>query len=158
MQFLALPFQCLLKHPGMPSSRQKRCNVQDALHPVNAAVKDAAEQLDDFSRRSSDLKFPIRGQQAQSWLLNTYLDSVSPMTASEKKMAVRRNFALRSLPWRKLHSRSLFISHFRLLSAYRKWCSSLLLCQATHGHASKALICCRICESVGGMEAAYLSL
>lgn len=82
----------------MPSSFQKRCNVQDALHPVNAAVKDAAEQLDDFSRRSSDLKFPIRGQQAQSWLLNTYLDSVSPMTASEKKMPLEETLQFNGCP------------------------------------------------------------
>jgi hypothetical protein len=52
--------------------------VQNALHPVNAAVKDAADQISDFARQSPDFKFQINGAKATSWLLTTFLDSVSP--------------------------------------------------------------------------------
>lgn len=50
-------------------------NLKNALHPVNAAVKDAADQISDFARQSPDFKFQINGAKATSWLLTTFLDS-----------------------------------------------------------------------------------
>ena len=63
--------------------RDVHCPLQDALHPVNASVKETVSQISDIARQLPDLSFPIKGQQAQSWLLNTYLDSVSRLSKME---------------------------------------------------------------------------
>ena len=49
--------------------------VQQALDPVNARVKIAVDSLSSFIQQQPDLDFDIpSGQQAESWLLTTYLD------------------------------------------------------------------------------------
>ena len=50
--------------------------MQEALEPVLESFRDAAQQVSAFLGRNRDLKFPIRGPQTSSWLLNTYLDKV----------------------------------------------------------------------------------
>jgi len=62
--------------------------VQNALHPVNAAVKDAADQISDLARQSPDFKFQINGAKATSWLLTTFLDSVSPTSTCDAGLSV----------------------------------------------------------------------
>jgi len=52
--------------------------VQDALEPVNSTVKEVTDQIADFVKQSPDLTFPINGKKATSWLLTTFLDSVTP--------------------------------------------------------------------------------
>ncbi|KAK9811718.1 hypothetical protein WJX72_008942 [[Myrmecia] bisecta] len=49
-------------------------NLRDALSPVNEQVKSAVSQLSGFISQQPDLSFPISVQQAQTWLINTYLD------------------------------------------------------------------------------------
>lgn len=49
---------------------------QDALQPVNSVALGAFGQLRQLVNQQPDIQFPIRGRQAQTWLLNTYLDEV----------------------------------------------------------------------------------
>mmetsp|Transcript_47549 Transcript_47549/g.121337 ORF Transcript_47549/g.121337 Transcript_47549/m.121337 type:complete len:309 (+) Transcript_47549:143-1069(+) len=48
--------------------------LQDAIRPLEANLSGLTDQLQNLIKQSPDLNFPIEGEQAQTWLLTTYLD------------------------------------------------------------------------------------
>lgn len=49
-------------------------SLKDALAPAQSAAQDAIQQLARLVSQQPDLQFPISGDKAQAWLINTYLD------------------------------------------------------------------------------------
>ncbi len=56
---------------------------QDALRPAQSAAQDAIQQLARLVSQQPDLQFPISGDKAQAWLINTYLDEVNCLLGGE---------------------------------------------------------------------------
>jgi hypothetical protein len=52
--------------------------LKTALQPVESIAQGAVRQLAALLAQQPDLQFPISGRQAQTWLINTYLDEVPP--------------------------------------------------------------------------------
>lgn len=48
--------------------------LQDAIKPLEKNIADISGQLQNLINQSPDLSFPIQNDQAQTWLLTTYLD------------------------------------------------------------------------------------
>lgn len=50
--------------------------LKAALQPVESIAQGAVRQLAALLAQQPDLQFPISSRQAQTWLINTYLDEV----------------------------------------------------------------------------------
>lgn len=64
--------------------------LKAALQPVESIAQGAVRQLAALLAQQPDLQFPISSRQAQTWLINTYLDEVrrSSFSLSHFGMAV----------------------------------------------------------------------
>lgn len=50
--------------------------LQDAVQPLEQSLSGISSQLQNLLKQSPDINFPIQGEQAQTWLITTYLDQV----------------------------------------------------------------------------------
>jgi PAP_fibrillin len=66
--------------------------LKTALRPVEDAAQGAVRQLASLISSQPDLQFPIPGQQAQTWLINTYLDEVHIRPATSTLYTRAHNF------------------------------------------------------------------
>eukprot|EP00210_Caulerpa_lentillifera_P007375 g7048.t2 len=77
----------LLEDINIPSSISvmgQDLDVSAQLKPIESSVKDAVAQIGTFISRQPDLKIPISGQRAQTWLLTTFLDEDTRIMRGDK--------------------------------------------------------------------------
>lgn len=77
----------LLEDIDIPSSVSvmgQTVDVSAALKPIESSVKDAVAQIGSFISQQPDLKIPISGERAQTWLLTTFLDDDTRIMRGDK--------------------------------------------------------------------------